>query len=150
MREACESRGKQILAMSPHLEYGDPGVGDVVEVDRALVRVVISGPTDVVVLVPVHAAVPAGRHRCRRRRGQAPGRGVQRALGPARPTGGGDVVATEHAVLSGGRADEGALLAFLRHVVGTDGQVVHPVVVGRGGAGTHNRRISVRATSHNP
>ena len=91
-------------------------------------RVVISGLTDVVVLVPVHTAVPAGR----RNRGLAnQGRGVQRALGPAL-AGGGDVVATAHAILTGGRADKGAVFAFLRHVVGTDGHVVYPVVGGGG------------------
>lgn len=93
----------------PHLEYGYPGVADVVEIDSPLVRVVVPLATYVVVLVPVNTAVNAGR----------PDRG--RAFHPALGVGW-HVVAAKHAILPGSRADERAV--FLSHVVWTDGQVV--------------------------
>jgi len=97
-----------------HLEYGYPGVADVVEVDGALVRVEVPGPTHVVVLVPVDAAVDAGRSE---RRGQRAG-GAALRLGR-------HAVAAQHPVLTRRRADERAVFTFLRHVVRTDGHVVH-------------------------
>lgn len=93
----------------PHLEYGYPGVADVVEIDSSLVRVVVPLATYVVVLVPVNTAVNAGR--------PDHGRAFHPALGVGR-----HVVAAKHAILPGSRADERAV--FLSHVVWTDGQVV--------------------------
>ena len=92
-----------------HLEYGYPGVADVVEIDSSLVGVVVTLATHVVVLVPVNTAVNAGR----------PDRG--RAFNPALRVGR-HVVAAKHAVLPGSRADKRAVL--LGNVVGTDRKVV--------------------------
>lgn len=92
-----------------HLEYGYPGVADVVEIDSSFVRVVVPLATNIVVLVPVNTAVNTG---CPNR-----SRAFHPALGVGR-----HVVAAKHAILPGSRADEGAV--FLSHVVRTDGQVV--------------------------
>lgn len=99
---------------APYLENGNPGVAYVVKVDGPLVRVVLPGPTHVVVLVPVNAAVGAGSAY----RGET----VHTALRVPR-----HVMAAEHPVLAGCRANERHVLTLLRHVVRVDGQVVHSV-----------------------
>lgn len=43
-----------------YLEYGYPSIADIVKVDSSLVGVELPGATDIVVLVPVNAAVYAG------------------------------------------------------------------------------------------
>lgn len=102
------------MRFPPYLENGDPGVANVVKVDGPLVRVVLPGLTHVVVLVPVNAAVAAG---------PAHGGGAVHAALRVRR----HVVAAEHPVLAGCRADERTVLALLGHVVGIDGQVVYSV-----------------------
>lgn len=93
----------------PHLEYGYPGIADVVEIDSSFVRVVVPLATYVVILVPVNTAVNAGRPNR--------GRAFHATLGVGR-----HVVAAKHAILPGSWADEWAV--FLSHVVRIDGQVV--------------------------
>lgn len=105
---------KLVLRGAPYLENGNPGVAYVVKVDGPLVRVVLPGPTHVIVLVPVNAAVAAGS--------AYRGGTVHAAL-----RGRWHIVAAEHPVLAGCRTDERTVFTLLRHVVRVDGQVVHSV-----------------------
>lgn len=106
-----------------NLKDGDPGVSDVVEVNRSFVRVDLAGPTLVVKLVPVHA-----RHRL-----LVPGRSVRTGLLSAQKAGSaghaaaGHVGAPQHPVLPLGGADEGVIVSAVRPVVAAqEGDVVFP------------------------
>lgn len=108
-------------ARQAHLEDGDPGVADVVEVDGPVVRVRVAGAAHVVVLVPVDAGAVAARGFGLRLTVGLP---AQRA-GHAQLAAAGDVRALLHSVVTAGGADEGVLLALLRLVVGPqEAQVV--------------------------
>lgn len=96
-----------------YLEYGYPGVANIVEVHSSLVRVALAGETLIIVLVPVNTAVNTGpTYR---------GRALRPAFGV-----GWHIVAAQHPVLAGSRADEWVVFAFLSHVIRIYGQVVHP------------------------
>ena len=94
----------------PHLEDGNPGIADVVEVDGALEGVVLPCGAVGVVLVPVDASGVAGA---------VVGLVVQAAGGAAAtlPAQRGHTPARAHAVLPRLGADEGVLVLILRLVV---------------------------------
>ena len=96
--------------MPPHLEDGDPGIADVVEVDGALERVVLPRRAVGVVLVPVDAGGVAGA---------VVGLVVQAAGRAATPVPAqrGHTPAGAHAVLAGLGADEGVFILVLCLVV---------------------------------
>lgn len=48
------------MSVVSYLEYGYPGVANVVKVDGTLVRVEVPRPAHIVVLVPVNAAINTG------------------------------------------------------------------------------------------
>lgn len=93
-----------------HLEDGNPGVANVVEVDGSLEGVVLPGGAVGVVLVPVHTGGIAGA---------VVGLVVQATGGAAAalPAQRGHTPARAHAILPRLRADEGVLVLVLRLVI---------------------------------
>lgn len=128
-----------------HLEDGDPGVANVVEIDGAVVRVGVTRAADVVVLVPVDAGVVAGAAQALSLR--LPVRlPAQRAL-HTQLTAAGDVRALLHAVVSARGADKRVLVTLLCLVVGPqESEVVVPggQVARWGGTGTEKGKGEVR------
>lgn len=106
----CLCSGECLGPRLPHLEDGDPGIADVVEVDGALEGVVLPRGAVGVVLVPVDTGGVAGA---------VVGLVVQATGWPTAPlpSKGGHTPAGPHAVLPRLGADEGVLVLILGLVI---------------------------------